>query len=170
MIVHIEGYEGLYGIDKDGNVWSYTTKKFRKIVKGKRGKGYMQVGLWKDNLGTNHYIHQLVAKAYLKNPDNKLTVNHLDGDVENNHVNNLEWATHQEQIDHAWNSGLTNNHGERCGTSKLSNKQATQLILDYKTGGMSQYTLAEKYGINQSQVSRIISGERRANQDKGVKK
>jgi hypothetical protein len=129
----------------------------------------MTLALSANNALKRFYVHQLVATAFIPNPENKLTVNHKDGDVENNHVSNLEWATHQEQIDHAWKEGLVNNYGESCGCAKLSNKQATKLILDYKQGGMSQSYLGSKYGISQSQVSRIISGERRSNQHKGDK-
>ena len=45
-------------------------------------------------------LHRLVALTFLPNTDNKLTVNHKNHDPSNNHIDNLEWATHQEQNNH----------------------------------------------------------------------
>lgn len=164
----IKGYERLYAVTRDGRIWSYSSNKWLTITKGKRGKGYMFVQLWKNNKGKAVYVHQLVAKTYIGNPENKKTVNYKDGNVENNHFTDLEWATHQEQQDHAWKIGLTNNYGERCGTAKIKNSQADDLIALYMLGTkLSQYELAAMFGINQSQVSRILNGKRRAKQHKG---
>jgi hypothetical protein len=167
-LVPVTGYEGLYSVTRDGRVWSHTSRRWRKLQKGKRGKGYIWLQLWKDDVGMAFYVHQLVAIEFISNPENKETVNHKDGDVENNFVENLEWLTHQEQQNHAWEEGLTNNHGERCGTAKLTNEQVDEIIALFKSSTkLSQQKVADMYGINQSQVSRILSGERRANQHKG---
>lgn len=163
----IRGYEGRYAITKSGKVWSYLRGKWLAQTKNQRGKGYMTVQLWRDNHNKCCLVHMLVARAFIPNPLKKRTVNHVDGDVENNRKSNLEWATHQEQQDHAWATGLTNNHGERCGTAKLSNEEADEVKALYQRGGISQQALADRFGVNQSQVSRILSGARRANQHKG---
>lgn len=86
----IEGYEGLYAITSCGKVWSYRRKKFLKPAKNK--KGYLLVGLRKDNKSKLYQVHRLVAMAYLPNPNNLPQVNHIDENKEHNWINNLEWC------------------------------------------------------------------------------
>ena len=65
------------------------------------GKGYLRTTLQKDGKQKQDYIHRIVAKAFIPNPENKPTVNHIDGDKDNNRVSNLEWATYLENNLHA---------------------------------------------------------------------
>ena len=51
------------------------------------------------------YLHRLVAEAYVDNPLNLPEVCHIDGNKVNNHEDNLEWVTHKENIQRAWDSG-----------------------------------------------------------------
>lgn len=51
-----------------------------------------------DGLGQKHYkIHQLVARAFIPNPDNKKEIDHIDRNTANNAVSNLRWSTRSEQ-------------------------------------------------------------------------
>ena len=66
------------------------------------GKGYLRVKVD----GKSLRLHILVALAFLPNPDNKPTVNHIHGNKYDNRASQLEWATYSEQIQHVWDTGL----------------------------------------------------------------
>ena len=98
----IKGYEGLYQIDKFGNVYSTIQTKSRRkgILKPYQNEnGYMKVNLYDTNgVCKKKYIHRLVAEAFIPNLENRPCINHLDCNVGNNNVNNLEWCTQSENI------------------------------------------------------------------------
>lgn len=91
----IEGYVGRYQITTWGRVYSIDKKMF--ITPQETKKGYLRVDLINENGMRKHYkVHRLVAKAFIKNPDNKPQVNHIDGNKHNNSISNLEWVTDEE--------------------------------------------------------------------------
>lgn len=98
----IANYEN-YSVTEDGRV--FNNKTGRELKGACTGDGYRQICLRKDNGRNLHYVHRLVAQAYILNPDNKPQVNHKDMDKANNHISNLEWCTHQENVQHAWDNG-----------------------------------------------------------------
>ena len=102
----VVGYEGLYQVSNFGRVKSFQKNKV-KILKSNLGiGGYLRVVLCKNEKKKNRFVHVLVAKAFITNPENKTQVNHRDGNKKNNHVSNLEWVTPKENIEHAFKNGL----------------------------------------------------------------
>ena len=67
--------------------------------------GYLSAYLrcHENNKRKDFYIHRLVAKYFLENPENKKCVNHIDTNRQNNCVENLEWCTHKENNQHTIN-------------------------------------------------------------------
>ena len=93
----IKNYEGLYAVTSCGKVWSYTHKRF---LNPQCNGHYYQVNLSKDGKTRHHFIHRLVAEAYLLNPNSLPQVNHIDENKANNAVTNLEWCTVKENANH----------------------------------------------------------------------
>lgn len=87
---NIEGYPG-YKISSFGRV-----KSNDRILKGSSYKGYVKVVLHNGNLKRAFYVHRLVAKNFIDNPENKPCVNHIDNNPSNNNSSNLEWCTKKE--------------------------------------------------------------------------
>lgn len=86
-----------YSVSNFGNVKnSSTNKMMRQNVKG----GYCCVSFVNNKKRYTFKVHRLVALAFIPNPDNKRTVNHKDKNKCNNKLENLEWMTHEEQMQH----------------------------------------------------------------------
>lgn len=95
----VRGYEGLYEVSDKGHVRSLF--RYKKQLKNCRAaNGYWYVQLFKNKAGANHYVHRLVAEAFVPNPNEKPFVNHLDETRTNNCKENLEWVTHVENCNY----------------------------------------------------------------------
>lgn len=102
----IVGYEGLYQVSNFGRIKS----NYKSIIlQPGLCRGYLIVNLYKNKKSLSQKVHRLVAQAFIPNPENKPTVNHIDGNKQNNYVSNLEWATVKEQNVHANKTGLMDN-------------------------------------------------------------
>ena len=88
----IPGYEKIYAITEDGQVWSYRRQKF--LAPDITRLGYVRYRLCKDNKVERFLAHRLVAQAFIPNPDNLPEVGHLDESRDNNNVSNLYWTSH----------------------------------------------------------------------------
>lgn len=114
----IKGYEGIYEINEHGQIKSvsrvrsngkngrgYKTKE--KILKERLNRdGYYVVSLCKNSKSNNKRIHRLIAIAFIPNPYNKLEVNHKNGVRSDYSIDNLEWVTREENIQHSYDIGL----------------------------------------------------------------
>lgn len=93
----IDGYEGLYQISNYGQVKSLKDNHGNpreKILKGvKNHKGYLRLTLYKNKKMINYSVHRLVAQAFIDNPNNFETVNHINEDKTDNRACNLEWMS-----------------------------------------------------------------------------
>ena len=78
-----------------------------KILKtNKNARGYYYCNISTNGKVSKIKIHRLVAKYFVNNPENKNTVNHIDGNKLNNHHTNLEWLTRKENIQHGYKNNL----------------------------------------------------------------
>ena len=150
----IKGYEN-YLISDRGRVYNYKYKKFRKLG---NVRGYHQVDLCKNGVMKTLAIHRLVALAFIPNPGNKRTVNHIDGCKTNNHISNLEWNTQKENVQHSWSSGLAKpKKGIKHGMAKLSEDQVLEIRRLHKTGDYSYRALGKMFGVHYSLIGYIVN-------------
>jgi hypothetical protein len=106
----IPNYEGLYQanilgeirsldhIRKNGN--NQYIQKGKLLKFNKNPNGYLQVRLSKNGVAKTYRVNRIIALTFIDNPLNKKTVNHINGNKQDNRVENLEWATMKEQIKH----------------------------------------------------------------------
>jgi len=150
----IENYED-YLISDHGRVFSCKRKKFLKPQKN-RG-GYLFVNLYKNGVH-KHYLHRLVALAFIENPENKRTVNHIDGCKTNNHISNLEWNTYSENVQHSFDNGLQKPvKGSKNGQAKLSENQVLEIRRLHEIGEYTQRALGKIFGVHRTLISFIIN-------------
>lgn len=111
----INDYKGLYQVSNLGRVRSlnrYDSKKRKikgtvlKIRHESKKRNYIHYSLNKDGKSKEFKAHRLVAIMFIPNPEGKPQVNHIDGNPENNNVENLEWCTNGENIKHAYKNNL----------------------------------------------------------------
>ena len=114
-MVTIKGFDN-YSITRDGRVFSHKMGKFRKLSEDR--KGYKVCSFYKDGIAKTLKVHRLVAQAYIPNPENKPQVNHIDHDVRNNKVENLEWVTNQENMAHS-QSNRSYSHTKKAKNPKF---------------------------------------------------
>lgn len=114
-----------YEISTFGNVRNIQTNK--KLKPYLDNPGYLNISLSKNNIKKSFKIHRLVAFAFILNLENKLTVNHIDINKQNNCVSNLEWATMSEQ-NMAINKGVFLNKTNSISIYKIN--PVTNIIID----------------------------------------
>lgn len=160
------GFETSYEVSNYGKVRSIDRYisgrnglvKGKLILQGKNKKGYPEVRLWKNNKQEARNPHRLVAQAFIPNPDNKPQVNHIDGNKENNSIDNLEWVSNSDNQLHAYKLGLQpSRSGENNNKAKITNKQVDLIKLDYNYG-LSISIIADSYKISIEIIRNIIYG------------
>lgn len=70
------------------------------------GNGYPYVCIYINGKPKTRRVHRLVAEEFLNKETNRNVVNHIDGNKNNNTVENLEWVTSRENLEHAWENNL----------------------------------------------------------------
>ena len=170
MWKQIHGYEGYYEVSDSGEVRSmdrYVVNtrgrdigkarllkgSMMRLTEGKGrgdGDGYLVVNLRKDGKSSVCLVHILVAKAFLDNPDNLPTVNHIDGNKQNNCVSNLEWASYADNNIHALKNGLRSPRGNAIIQYTIDGKY----VATYK----SACEAARETGFSRGAISHCLNG------------
>lgn len=143
-----------YIIYKDGRVFSL---KYQKFIGFKDKDGYVTI-----TVGNKYRrkAYQLVMDVWGKQPPKNMsnpTIDHIDGDINNNHINNLQWLSRSDNLikSHKSNPRL----GMKHGRSKLSNKDILQIRKLYATNKYTLASLGRKYNVSYQHIKRIVSNK-----------
>ena len=132
-----------------------------KIVTGTNTHGYKMVSFKKDGVKTMKSIHNLVATAFVHNPnpDKFNMVNHLNSDRADNRAENLEWCDAKRNAQHAYQAGrLKITKGSGRSTAILNEKKVLAIKLLYETGKFSYDSLAKLFDVGSTTIQNIING------------
>lgn len=140
-----------YEASNFGQIRNRTTKNLIKPRLAGQGK-YFAVALRKEGKTYQRYIHRLVAQVFIPNPNNKYSVNHIDGNRYENKITNLEWASGTEQNNHAYSIGLKS-AGEKCNLSKLTEKEV--LMIRSLPKELTHTEIAKIYKVSVGSISMI---------------
>lgn len=160
-VKEVFGYEGLYSIDENGNVYSkrsWRGVKNRILKPSKNEYGYLRVFLTKNGKTSGITLHKLMATTFLGKRRNGFQVRHLDGNKENNSLSNLKYGTALENANDR-KLHLKTAFGERIGSSKLSKED----VLDIRNSTLSQKELSKMYNVSIANISLIINFKSRKN-------
>jgi hypothetical protein len=122
-------------------------------------RGYHKVSMKINGKMVTIRVHRLVAETWLPNPENKRTVNHINGkDKTNNHISNLEWATDSENTKHAYDTGLIK---QKIGKESKSLKYGLVVLKDgievAVLYGAKEYA---NFGLNRGNVHSVLTEKR----------
>ena len=143
--VNIKGFEGLYEVSNIGQIRSVRSGR---ILKQKiNNRGYCLAHLSKDGTQKNVSVHRLVGNAFIPNPKKKPQIDHIDGNKQNNRVDNLRWVTGKENC---------NNPITKQNLVKAISKPVEQLDLNGKVLATYPSTIevGRVLGFDQSNISK----------------
>ena len=109
-------------------------------------RGYLRVTI----LHKHYSIHRLVATYFVANLNNSETVNHIDGNKQNNIYTNLEWVSYKDNINHALKSGLRTLHGN------IYNEGYKDIIKKLLDLGIKPYLIAKIFNYSNGQIYWLI--------------
>lgn len=164
----IEGFNGFYQISSYGRVRSKGTANgvpdgnWHERSLSKTHDGYLKIRLVQGGKDWTRRIHTLVAQAFIPNPNNYDTVNHINGDKTNNHIENLEWADRKQQMTHAYNHGLKEPmQGRLNANAKLTEDDIKYIRTHYKKMSREFGTVAlgRKFNVSNRVIGLVVAGK-----------
>ena len=131
-----------------------------KLKHRKNNRGYHIIDLYlSPKQKKTLLVHRLVAEAFIPNPENHPSVNHIDGNKDNNKVSNLEWCSYSANNKHAYDTGLR--HGQRGSDSPFAiyDESLVRKVCQRLTMPGSPKDIARELDVPLHLVRSIKSGE-----------
>jgi hypothetical protein len=164
---NVLGYEGAYEVSNQGRVRrigrGLGVQPGRILQTRKTKDGYAKVKLCIRGKGKLVSVHTLVAEGFLGKRPPGQQVNHKNGIEDDNRVENLEWVTPSQNLQHAFDHlGRVSPHGESHGVSRLTEEQVREirrLHALHKGGKSHEYSysdLAERFGVTRGNIGHIV--------------
>lgn len=159
-------FDGNYLISEDGALFSTRTNKWLKPTKDKYGYLYYVFSI--NGKRYTRKAHRMVAQAFLPNPQNKPTVNHINGKRDDNRVCNLEWATVKEQANDPRTKERVRQINEKrdyraMGAKRNFGRRKTEVWMHGTLVGVydSLTKAARAIGVSDGKVSEAANGKRK---------
>lgn len=129
--------------------------KGRLLKPSRKHSGHLFVALGKANY---HFVHRLVLTSFDRPPNEGEECRHLDGDPNNNRLDNLRWGTRSENIADRKRLGEENpSKGEGHYRATMSEKDV-RLIRQLRQQGLSFGKIAKEIGVSRGAVAKVLSG------------
>ena len=150
-----------YYLNIDGTVYNSVVNRFRYPTLDSDGRYFNTELRRTDGSRVSIKTHKLIMRVfnYTEGCEN-LEVNHKNGVKTNNDLCNLEWTTHSENVQHAYDTGLMQS-GENNKFAVLTEKQVREIctILKNEERYVGQYDdIASKYNVSKSTILNIANG------------
>lgn len=156
----VVGYEGWYSVSDLGRV--RRDRKGNGAVAGrilrvydKAWRGYLSTHLSRNCVVKPVRVHALVAQAFIGPAPRGEEINHKDNRTDNPRLTNLEYGTHQYNVDHTVNLGR-HARGSRSGRSKLTEAVVLE-IREMRRSGAPLADIAAKYNVTKGSVCMIAN-------------
>lgn len=148
----------LYKVYEDGKI--YDIVKDRIMPSHRTSNGYIATYIHIEDLCREIGVHRIVLCAFTnKSITYNMQVNHKDGNKENNSLDNLEWVTPSENMQHAYNMKLATQIGEKNSFSILTEKDVNKICSLLETGSLSVKQIAALYNVTDREIYAIRSGK-----------
>lgn len=150
-----------FEVSNDGQLRNVITGTVYKQQINKEGYSQICVSLGSRNKKKVFKIHKAVAEVFVPNNENKIEVNHIDGNKQNNCEDNLEWVTSSENTRHAFATGLSHpKRGTDNPKAKLTEEDVIYIRNNYiaKDPIYGARALSRKFDINKTTILGIIHG------------
>jgi len=160
----ITDYENLYKISSYGNIKRITGR----ILKSSVVKKHLIITLSKNGIAKNCYVHRLVLETFIGPCPSGMECRHLDGNPENNKLNNLKWGTRSDNQKDSLKHGThrfqktdyiryqPNTRGSKHGMSKLNNNEIIKIRKLFKEEILTQREIAKIFNVSQGTIWFII--------------